>query len=532
MNYLEQDYKPLSPRVNFTDPIVRHDPTIGKTPIGKFNMDNKTTGQTGAGRNDIGYDIKKIEAIKIPVIQVNKLSIYRTNIVYMNFNYDSFVPTLYLVIRQDGKGNEYYDVPGIENNITVVMSAYSDGAYKPVSTDFYITDTKYEGDLIKYWATYKHIGLEVPHTEQVTFNPYPTCGCTSKYCQLPTNRYPTTFEFLHYIAVNKLGLGFATTEHVKEIKDDKTRLISNETYYRAILDALREGGLDSDSVFDGWIDLYRYLVVVNVPWVLNQAEAEYNDIGWHIEGGMQAESVTDDDAVKQTPMVHRMITNSHTMRVPTNILIENWEWEVNNRDAYINGTEQQIIIGNPASNGGMNGVSETDMRILENSADGIYEKSQYGFPKQEFLGYEYGDPEEHNTPILLQSKIHDNFFKKYRSKRLKITMSVPNFGLQRGTLINVVIVQTNTMLKYDIARSVSNYDGEGEGEPNELSNYEENTIIEGEAEMPDPALTGMYYIDGMEFLYDEGPQKITQNIFLIKRGYYRSTIGVTNRLKI
>lgn len=530
MNYLEQDFKPLSPRVNYTDPIVRHDPIVTKTPVGRFNQDNKTTGQTGAGHDNLGYDAKKVEGVHIPVVQVNNLGIHMNNIVYMNINYDGFVPTLYLIIRQFNKGNEFYDVPGLENYITVIMTSYIDGAYKPVSIDFYITDTEYEDNLIKYTATYKHLGLEIPHTEQVTFNPYPSCGCTAKYCQLPTNRYPTTFEFLHWIAVTQLGLGYATTDHVKEIKDDKSRIISNETYYKAINDAVREGGLDTDSIFDAWIDLYRYLVVVNVSWVLSE-DVDYNDIGWHCEVGVESQMVQD-NTIEQSPMIHRLITNSYTTRVSNNALIADWKWEVNNRDSYMDGTDQQLFVGSSAALGGTNGVEQTDIKIVENSPAGIYEGSQYGFAKQEFLGYECGDPEEHNTPVLLQGMIHDNFFKKQRAKRLIVTMSLPNFGLQRGTLINVVIMRKDTMEKYATAISLSNLDGEGTGGKKELSNQELSSVIEGEAELPDPMLSGMYYIDGMEFIYEEETQKTTQNLFLIKRDVYKSITGDTNRIKV
>ena len=92
-------------------------------------------------------------------------------------------------------------------------------------------------------------------TKQITFNPYPTPGCSAKYCQLGPNKYPTTYEFLHYVAVTECGLGFAATDKVKEIKDDKTRIIRSETYTEAIQKHVAFGGLDENSVFDCWVDL-------------------------------------------------------------------------------------------------------------------------------------------------------------------------------------------------------------------------------------------------------------------------------------
>ena len=51
----------------------------------------------------------------------------------------------------------------------------------------------------------------------------------------------------------------------------------------------------------------------------------------------------------------------------------------------------------------------------------------------------YGDPEDNNTPVLKQKRIHDNYFRKYRAKTLEVKLAKSNFGLQRGTLISLAI---------------------------------------------------------------------------------------------
>lgn len=523
---LDIDYQVLSPRVNYTDPIVRHDPRIQPTTVSVLNNSTRATEQTADGSSNLPDDKKTVDAIRIPLIRINTFVIDPTEVIYMKINYDGFVPTLYLAVSQASHNYQEMDVIGMENTITVVMSPYVDGAYKSVSIDFYVTNVDYSGNTIRFNATYKHIGLEVHHTEQVTFNPYPSNGCQATYCMLPTNRYPTTFEFLHRIAVNELGLGFATTDHVKEIKDNKSRILSNVTYYKAMLDAIKEGGLDQDSIFDGWIDLYRYLVVVNVSWLF-QEDVYYYDLGFHPEVGVQ---VTDDISPSpvQSDMTYRVISNIEIdVDFDNNMLFDHYKWEVNNSDLYMNGTISKYIIGEPSSNGGSNAVNETDVTIVEDKLDSRYKNSQYYFTKQEYLGYEYGNVDDNNTPTLLQSKIHDNWFRKKRARRLRVTMKYANFGLQRGTFIVLIVGQTDPGLKDRLVRRKDSVD-EINGEEYIPSHYQENNILMNQgAQVVDYIISGMYYIDGMEFEYDKDTERIIQHLLLIKKGPFSQAYGKT-----
>ena len=517
MSNYDEMFVPLSSRVNFTDPIVRHDPQVEKSCVVKFNATEKIK-SSGNGINLSGGESKNIEGPKIPVIRINNRVMDRNSIGYVYIDYNGFTPTAKVVILQSQKSEELLESAGMNSNMTIVMTPSVDGAYKPISIDFYIYKVKYESEYVEYWGKYRMQELQQPMTKQITFNPFPTPGCNAKYCKLGPNKYPTTYEFLHYIAVSECGLGFAATDNVKEIKDDKTRLLRNETYYDAIQKHVAFGGLDENSVFDCWIDLYRYLVVVNYSWLMSE-KVDPNDLGIKpvIGTNFNTDLIKPDE---QRDMVHRILTNRRRIYESGDYCVSSWKWEVDNTGIMNNGTINTYISGKPATVGSGNNSLETKgiTSLGTSSTDSVTKGFQ--FRKVRFIGYEYGDPEDHNTPVLNQKSIHDCVFTKARQKRLVLKMSKANFGLQRGTLVNVVIFETSEVGKRQMWQNMMNLSGDKTANPLPSSEKMEKFFEDNTAELLNASVSGMYYIDGMSFEYDidNKDNELIQRIFLIKKG--------------
>lgn len=510
----------LSQKCNFTDPVVRHDPSIPKVRIFQVNKSDKLVA-THNGYNNSDVDWKKIEGSKIPVILYNNVVLKPDQIDYMYIDYDSFVPTIVLDFHQIDRTNELFDNPGMDNTLLVVFTSPVDGAYKPVALSFYMTDIKYEDDNISIFATYKMMAMETPVTKQITFNP-----CQSTYCMLQENDHPTTFEFLHRVAVSELGLGYATTDGVKEIKDDKTRLLMNENYAQAIQKHTAFGGLDKDSIFDSWIDLYQYLVVVNVPWVMQQ-KVGTNDLAFNIVSGPDTTNNTLPPQEDKGP-IHRVITNNQYFSQGTNLTFTSCKWEISNRQVYENGNTTSLFVGSPAGvDKGNNSVQQTDINGLEDSVDGLRRSDKYRFGTQKNIGFECGSVEDRNTPVLLQKQIHDAYFQKLRAKRLKVVMDTLNLGLQRGTLVWVLNYEYSVEGKRGIFENMKNLYGDISDMPDQPSDWQNRIIHDPNTGIPDMAVSGLYYIDGMSFEYTDHNQAITQSLFLIKNGpllnYYNKT---------
>ncbi len=499
---------------NWMDPIVRHDPTVGKVPVFKLNKTDQLKDGVGITASEV--DSKKIDGPKVPIVRIDTQVMSPERIQKVHLDYKGFVPTCEVVVSQtDGKDIERMESAGMHSTMTIIMTPQIDGAYKPISVNFYITEAKYEGTNITYRGTFLLNKLEVPVTKQIKFQ-----ECNGKQCGVKENKYPNTFEFLHEIAVKECGLGFATTDKVKEINDERVRLVRNEKYIDAIQKHIAFGGVDADSVFDGWIDLYRYLVVVNFSWVMSETMSPSDMttkpvVGPEVTSALMPDQVQADD-------VSRLITNSKKMNCDSDLRIESYSWDVSNESMYNNGNIANYYIGSPSgANNGNNSVEQSSIFMTDNSERSDFSIARFG--KTEFCGYEYADKEDHNTPVLMQKRIHDNVLMKYKAKRLVVTMTKPNFGLQRGTIISVAVFEYDQINKRSMWKNMMNLAGDDSPDAYPTDKETEGILNDASAGLIDLAVSGMYYIDGMEFDYvndshgSRNPE-IVQKLFLIKKG--------------
>lgn len=523
MSYNWAQFIPLTPKVNDTDPIVRHDPSIKKNAIAKPNNDTRL-GKIGTINNN-DADFKKVEGPMIPVIRIANHVLPFQRIKSMYIDYTHFVPEVTVVVTQTkmSKEEETVETPSMAAEMTVAITPSVDGAYRPINLTFYIRDIKYTGTEVTYYATYKLMALDRPQTKQVTFNPAPTVGCPARFCELGPNKHPTTYELLHVAAVTDCGLGLAATKQVKEISDDRFRFLHHESWFDAIQKHVEFGGKDADSIFDAWIDLYNYLVIVNVPWLMDQ-DVRPEDLGIHAHIGatVQGAGHNEEDDDKETKLIHRLITNFKQMPALNNMTFENYHFEIDNTSIQDNGATSSSIILNPVSVGkGSDGCEQVDVRIEQETTEGKKHQNEYNYQKVEFLGPEYGNEEEGNTPILHQKVLHDSYFRKLRARRLVVEMNTANFGLQRGTLVTVMLYQYDPEAKRYIYDNMDNIKegGDKEEKAQDPPRDELREIESSAFPLLDVARTGIYYIDGMTFEYDAAYQKYIQKLYLIKKGF-------------
>lgn len=518
-------FVPLSPKVNDTDPIVRHDPAIKKKNVAKPNQDTKASNLPTKGIEGNEADLKKVEGPMIPVIRIANHVIPFQRVKSMLLEYKGFVPEIVVTVTQTkmSKEEETVEIPSMAADMTVVIIPSVDGAYRPISLTFYIRDIKYAGTEVTYYGTYKLMELDKPQTKQVTFNPVPV-GCSAPYCGLGPNKHPTTYELLHVAAVTDCGLGLAASKQVKEISDDRFRFLHHESWFDAIQKHVQFGGKDADSIFDSWIDLYNYLVIVNVPWLFSQ-EVKPEDLGIHAHIGATVQGPGHDkkDDDKETKMIHRIITNFKQMPVLSNMTFTNYHFEIDNTSIQDNGVTNSTVVVNPVSVGkGIDGCEQTDTRLEQNSTEGKAHHKEYNYQKFNFAGPEYGNESEGNTPILNQKVIHDSYFRKLRARRMIVEMNTANFGLQRGTFVTVMIYQYDPEAKKYISNNAANVAGNNKEEKAPEYTKEELRELDSPAyPLIDNSKSGIYYIDGMTFEYDMAYQKYIQKLYLIKK----DTIG-------
>ena len=447
----------------------------------------------------------KVNGIYVPVINVNNRVMYARDIQKMTIDYTGFTPTISLVVRDLKNNIQVTDVPGMSNIITVVITASIDGVYRKIKLDFYITkcDT-WSNNSVVYSGILKNPMLEKNEFRQVG------------------NGQLSTYEMLEAIA-KETGMGFAATKGCAEIKDSRYRNIYSMKMRDFIMEQVAFGGIDADSIFDCWVDLYGYIVMANISTVMRYDISPRQLTIYKAVGFTPTTADIPDDKPVLTP---RTLTNSLTNPVISNMQIVKYESIVNTERIVDDGAlNRYYILQYPGTD---NRLQTLETQIIEDSIDGVERSYDYEYEKMEFLGVEM-----ETMPILYQKQLHTKYMTKIRSRQLMVELDKPNFGLERGTLVNVVIYDYDSVHQSKLLQNMDNAFTMTPVTSNEDKECKDNSSITTSQTtgVVNYALSGMYYIDGMKYTYDSTQVRIIQTLFLIKRGlqnniYNKETINI------
>ena len=241
-NLIKEPYNPL-------DPIVVFDPEFAKRIVVKNfedvqNKNPQMSEQSNALKDD---------AINIPVVKINNVLMNDNQLDSLTINYDYFLPTIHVSVKDDTGFIKTCDTPGLDNFIEVIITSEINGYYKKISLVFYITDYKIYDSYISYDGIYK--------MQELNTNVFKQIG----------DKKLSTYEMLEAIA-KETKLGFAATKGCKDVKDEYYRLVQSTSYKDYIKEQLAIAGEDEKSIFDAWVDINGYIVMVNVYNVMNDSE--------------------------------------------------------------------------------------------------------------------------------------------------------------------------------------------------------------------------------------------------------------------
>ena len=359
------------------------------------------------------------------------------------------------------------------------MNKVSNHYYKKISLLFYITDFKIYGDYIAYDGVFK---LQTMNTHMMK--------------QIGKGKLNTYNMLLEIAKENKLG--FAATEECEKIKDERYRLIQTKTYIDYINEQINIGGLNEESIFDAWIDIFGYIVMINVSYVMN-VEIDPNQLMIYSMVGMNDTFNINDDSINiEAVKLPRTLIYNKTNPAQTNIQIDNFEVLINNNNIYNNGClNTNYFMSSPCS---QNIINTEQIQIIENSIEGESDINKYEFSKTKFIGIEFSD-----TPFLFQKQLHQRYFDKLRTKRIKVELTKLNLGLERGTLVNVIFKEYNN----EVIKLFS----------------KENNVEQSADGKINPFLSGIFYIDSIIFEYKTENHKIQQYLYLIKKSIDMSPIN-------
>ena len=123
----------LEEPINPTDPVVIFDPDLEKPNIVRKIDDDEVNSNSE-------FDHKKIDAIAVPLININGINLQSQQIEEFKLSFVKFVPELKLVVNDPRRSIQYVGGAGLSNNINVILTCPIDGMYKKISLPFYILD--------------------------------------------------------------------------------------------------------------------------------------------------------------------------------------------------------------------------------------------------------------------------------------------------------------------------------------------------------------------------------------------------------
>lgn len=505
--------KPLFPDgpTNRTDPIVRHSSPYSGGAIMKAYVPQNPN-DSASGNSTAAYDSLYVDGVSAPLVKINNRVIEASNITYFKLSSVGLVPTLTISVVDEHGLIQFSDIPGYDNVISVVIIIPLEGVSKKISLDFYIISCVFGSGSVTYQGTFKCMPLEKKQTTQLKFNE--PNGCQAKWCQLPSSDKPTTYKMLHCIA-HDCGLGFAATQQTKEIKDYNYRLMHGENYIEIMKRHMEFSGLDENSYFDYWIDLFGYIVLANISWIMAE-NVKSDELASPVLGGIKANNSAEGDfTYANGGMIHRIINNYHNQPTENNLMFTNWTVITDTYTPFYKGTNNVYNFILPDGNGGTNNLNKVDIVQKEFSNDG--QDGDYDFGRSEFVGFECSE----DTPILKQRIKRTKFFEKFRSRIIKVQMLQPNFDLDRGKLLVMNLFEYDPEKKRKILSNYHNLGQSGVGD----TNTSEDPIVQKYMDLVDsgdpilnPQMSGYYYIDGIDFEYSQTSGQLTQFLYLIKKG--------------
>ena len=526
----ETEYEEYSGEKNITDPKVCHDPTIQLEGIARWYANqNKVMMEEKELSEKNEYDATKLDGILYPLVVINDRIVEKDDILSMTINYDKFLPEIMIKIFDEHCTEQNINTTQMSGMIRLCMISPVDKIYKKILLNFQITNTipdNYNRQIVTYIGEYNVDGFKSVNTMHIWMEDV----CTNNTCNQGGHVNANTWEMLHKIA-ELTGLGFAATKQCKEVNDNAIRHIYTQRFNYYIMQQLLHSGTDENNIFDAWVDLYGYIVMVNVPWILKQ---DINPQSLTLTANVGLHGTSNDTLDEKPQTVVRTLTNYNNMGIRSNMEIQSYNIEVDN-NVVNRGTLERIYSIKFVEGKSNVKIDTVDLQTKQNSTDGEHLEDYNTGKSRPIPKFDFNSPEytgfENGYDINKQKTIRNAYFKKLKQSVLYVKLRNIYFGLQRGTLVNIAIFDNDPVNKDIILKNGSRLfrtDGDIEQDKLKLPQEapEHDLIIDSDMYLPNAKLSGLYYIDGMKFEYSQETGKIDQTLKLLKKGI---TTGYYNR---
>jgi hypothetical protein len=516
---------------NETDPQVCHDPAYKPEGVAKIfadqnkvMMEDGETNEEGSGISaNNRFDDSRIFGKEHPIVVINNRDIPAIDIIYMCITYNSFLPKIELKIFDRDLYEVRFKTTQMSSLIRVCMVSNVDKVYRKILLNFKVTSVyvnQNDPTIVSYMGEMYVPGFQETHNKLIVL--FPPCPKPIT-CQQGNFPNANTWEMLHQIAAES-GLGFQATKEAKNVLDRVVRHAHHQRYDEFIKEQLEFSGNSENNIFDAWVDLYGYITLIDVAWVLKRDILEsditiINNVGLH---------GTSNDMMDQKPVkCERTLSDYLYLGAKSNAEVASYYTTTNNSQLYY-GTIETVYTQNIGSTRQV--ISQTDIQTIQRSRDGntllnMYNTGNnrpipiYNFNDDLYTGLKNG------YNIGEQRTIRNAFFREKRQTIINVELVSPNFGLQRGTLVTLALFHDSTNPKAKqvaIDNTVNLSSSEPGGNvpnidmPNEMP--KEDVVMDPEVQVPNLKLHGLYYIDGMMWEYSQELGYIRQTIECFKKG--------------
>jgi hypothetical protein len=109
-----------------------------------------------------------------------------------------------------------------------------------------------------------------------------------------------------------------------------------------------------------------------------------------------------------------------------------------------------------------------------------------------------------------------------------------NINLERGSLINIQIFEYDNATKAQMLNLSDNLSAKGNTstKPSDEIDNKQDVINNPMFGVPNLSISGIYFIDGIEYEYRRGNEKITQILYLIKQTPVNNYLNMSSLPKL
>lgn len=469
-----------------------HDPTV--------ILDEMAISASVAEDNASSINFTEVAGKYYPLIQLNTFIIDGNRLQYFKLSSDGFIPEIQFSFTDNNKLFKAAFYPKDGDILSVYIKSSEDKVFKPIRIDFDILSFNDSGNNSFSVRGIMNIPL-----------------LTTENCK--AYRASSSHEVLMEVA-QELSLGYAA--NLDSTNDTMNWLNAYNSYEKFISDVTSRTFLNETSFFTSFIDVYYYLNLIDVNSQFENYEPE-TGIMKSVPSPKAMTTVGDKD-LEDNNSVDLFLTD-HPNYTRTNFGIINYKiinssgeiWRKNgySRDVQFFDLNDQEYYSLNIESTITSGSENTQILQRGRPGDMVYEDiKKYKFLGSQLTSVENPEEDRPNTSNVHRNYQYSKILNLHNNEELKkilikATLPTVNSQLYRYQTVPVLFYEDNIEIINTLNTRDREVESTTEREINGTSNIESlklNTLI-----------SGLYVIQGINYIWDEFSETVKQELILLRR---------------